>query len=105
MSTDRTVRLATATLLLAALTACGDDAPAKVDSEDYAGAPQAVADKRVDPEVTDLKCTKKDKKHRCVSWKPVVTDDRDWVLVLADGTNVDVDEAEFNRYQKGQTYP
>jgi hypothetical protein len=33
------------------------------------------------------------------------TDDRDWVLVLADGTEVDVDEAEYNRYEMGAMYP
>lgn len=84
-----------------------------VDAEDYVGPVQAVTAKRFDPEVpavTETKKVKGDCKTRkngkCTAWNPDKTktvvkkkkDDADWVLILADGTEVDVDESTFNAY-------
>lgn len=89
-----------------------------VDAEDYTGPSQTVTAKRVDPAVTSTTGAKKEcvrykttaGKRRCAEYKTTpakttTTDDRDWVLVLADGTEVDVDSATYERYPVGGTYP
>ena len=102
------------------LAACGSDEPEKVDSEDYTGPSYPVASKRIDPEVRDVRtkteryCTAR-KDGKCTAYgsrvktEYYVSDDKDWVLVLNDGTPeglpVDVDEEEFNKYEVGQVYP
>jgi len=109
-----------------ALVGCGGnpriDRPATTDSEDYTGQPQAIASKRVDEPVMGTRtkyknetyCVTKKANGTCKTWgsRRVVdgtetyeVDDRDWVLVLTDGTEVDVDQAEYDRYQVGATYP
>ena len=117
-------KLIAAAVLALALTGCGGDgdASAKADSEDYTGAPQAVASKRVDEPVygtrdkykTETYCKAKKTNGTCKTYatrrvkdgtERYEMDDRDWVLVLADGTEVDVDQAEYDRYQVGGVYP
>jgi hypothetical protein len=110
-----------AAALLLALAGCGDTAPA-TDSEDYTGPPQVVASRRVDPAVmgtrdktkTERTCTSRKKNGTCSSWstkrvktgtETYVADDEDHVLVLADGTEVDVTPEEYERYPEGATYP
>jgi hypothetical protein len=84
-----------------------------VDAEDYVGPVQAVVARRFDPEtpaVTETKTVKGDCKTRkngkCTAYYPdkkkTVTkkeaDDADWVLILADRTEVDVDQATYDAY-------
>lgn len=86
-----------------------------VDDEDYVGPRQAVTAKRFDPAVFETKTTKgkcktKNKKGKCIAWHADTTskvekDDADHVLILGDNTEVDVDQATYDSYEVGQTYP
>jgi hypothetical protein len=114
--------IAALALVLATLAGCGDDPAPATDSEDYTGTPQGITSKRVDEPVygtrtkykTETYCKVKKANGTCKTYatrkvadgtETYEVDDRDWVLVLADGTEVDVDQAEYDRYQVGATYP
>jgi hypothetical protein len=81
---------------------------AHVDAEDYAGPRQAVTAKRFDPAVTEKKiekgkCKIRNNKGRCTAWHAdktttVEKDDADFVLILADQTEVDVDQDTYDSY-------
>lgn len=105
-------------LLGFALSGCGGDSPApKSDGEDYQGAPQAITAKRVDEQVMGTRtkseryCTARKTNGTCktygtrVKTESYVADDKDWVLILADGTEIDLDQHDWDRYQIGGMYP
>lgn len=80
------------------------------DAEEYGGPTQLVVNREIDAEKRDLECTrkttdKKTKRSECVAWKPVVVDDLDWLLHLADGTVVDVNGPTFASHPEGSVYP
>jgi hypothetical protein len=130
-SPTRAARLAVAAaagVLALGLAACGNDDQADqnpastattartVDAEDYTAGPAVIVFKRVDPNVTEkvtkkTTCKKKNKKNKavCDAWnyktKTVVTDDEDQVFELDNGYDVDVDQATFDGYGEGDTYP
>jgi hypothetical protein len=116
------------------LAACGDDdnqdrettykAGGHYDAEDYYGPAQPVTAHEHDdqhmgtrtvrkPDGTETYC-KTRKNGRCTStgtrtkYKNVqetyVADDEDWILLLADGTRVDVDQETQARYPVGSVY-
>lgn len=99
------------------LSGCGDDPAPKSDSEDYKGASQAIMAKRVDPAVMGMRtksesyCAARNTNGTCkthgtrVRTEPYVADDKDWVLILADGTEIDLDQHDWDRYQIGGMYP
>lgn len=104
------------TAVVLALTGCSSEDAPKTDGEDYKGPPQAIAAKRIDEQVMGLR-TKSES--YCTSYKngtcktrgtrvkieTYVADDKDWVLILADGTEVDVDQHTWDRKQVGEVYP
>lgn len=93
-----------------------DDSNMRPDRK-YEGKPQAVASKRVDPAVMGVRtksesyCMIRDRKGVCkttgtrVKTETYVMDDEDNVIVLEDGTEVDVTKYEFNKYKIGDVYP
>jgi hypothetical protein len=94
------------------------------DAEDYNGPVQEVTGTDIEPAVMGTRpkykseryCSSKKPNGTCKTWgtrrvpdgtETYVQDDTDWIIILADGSRIDVDEATFNRYQgkTGLTYP
>lgn len=101
-----------------AIPACSDgDKPADDQSPGSDGRTGVVVDKRYDPAVTKQSrtcasyTTNKNGVRNCTRYttKTVTTDDADWILVIRwdDGKteDVDVEQAEYDKYQFGQAYP
>ncbi len=117
----KTVAHAFAAITLAlVLAACGGDGDTQskpqtqtVDAEDYTAGPATIVDKRVDPQKKEEKKERTTCKTRkngvCKKWnyKKVekVVDDTDYLLVLDNNYEVDVDRATYDSYQEREVYP
>lgn len=126
------IRYSLVALVLAlGLTACGDgdnqdreatyQAGGHYDAEDYYGPAQAVTAHEHDDQhmgtrtkyKTERYCSAKKPNGTCKTWsskkvangtETYVADDEDWILVLTDGTRVDVDQETQARYPVGSVY-